>query len=191
MKSPRVVQQAGRLRAPISPREPSGPRQEPAEKARGPKPRRSSRHVPGTAQLRSRPPASRGHHPCLLAGPSGSPNGAEPGALLSRWIIIFMTSHGRNIDMTFEQMRAGPESLGQGGRPEQQLCPEVYEELFRLSPNSGPSFPTSGAARCQGVGHPEHRHHQPLPAGCTGFHHSRSRQASPAIQRSMRCSNRR
>ena len=30
-----------------------------------------------------------------LLAPLLSPNGAEPGALLSRWIIIFMTSHGK------------------------------------------------------------------------------------------------
>ena len=44
--------------------------------------------------------------------------------LYYRWIIIFMTSHGKgNIDMTFEQIELVQKAWGQGERPEQQLCP--------------------------------------------------------------------
>lgn len=46
-----------------------------------------------------------------------------------------------NIDMTFEQIELVQKAWGRVSALNNSYVQEVYEELFRLPPNSGPSFP--------------------------------------------------
>jgi two-component system nitrate/nitrite response regulator NarP len=65
-RNARAVQQAGRLRAPYFRRNRQGTRQEPAQEARGAKPRGSCCHVPGAAQLNALHPA-KSHLPVAFS----------------------------------------------------------------------------------------------------------------------------
>ena len=96
-----------------------------------------------------------------------------------------------NIDMTFEQIELVQKAWGRVSALNNSYVQEVYEELFRLSPELRTLFPPHQELPVAKVSDTLNTIITSLsPAGCTGFHHSRSRQASPAIQRSMRCSNR-